>query len=290
MRVLVTGAGGQLGRELLHTAPPGAEVRGLRRGELDITRPEQITSVVDALRPDVILNAAAYTAVDRAESEPGLAHAVNARGPAYLAAACGRLGARLIHVSTDFVFGEGPCRPRRPDDPARPESVYGRTKYAGEQGVLEADCDAAVVRASWLYARAGHNFVNTMLRLMRERGAVRVVADQFGAPTWARGLARVLWSLALEHREVRGLLHYSDAGCASWYDLAVAVAEEGRAAGMLERAPRIQPIGTEDYPAAARRPRFSLLDCRETLRRLRLEPLHWREQLRRMLAEPGADG
>jgi dTDP-4-dehydrorhamnose reductase len=223
--VVVTGSGGQLGRELVHTAPAGVELHALRHADLDITRRDRVREVLHALRPAVMLNAAAYTAVDRAESEPERARSVNAAGPAHLAEAAAGLGARLIHVSTDFVFDGGRCRPYAPEDEPRPLGVYGRTKLEGERRVLAAGGDAVVVRASWIYARNGRNFVNTMLRLMRERDEVGVVADQFGAPTWARGLARALWSLALEHQDVQGLLHYSDAGAASWYDLAVAVAE-----------------------------------------------------------------
>lgn len=288
MRVLVTGARGQLGRELVHTVPAGVELHALGRAELDITDGDRVAAVLEARRPTVVINAAAYTAVDRAESEPEAARAANADGPGHLAEAVRRLHARLIHVSTDFVFAGDRCRPLRPRDPAEPAGMYGRTKREGERRVLESGCDAVVVRASWLYARAGRNFVNTMLRLMEEQGEVGVVADQFGAPTWARGLARILWSLAVDHREVGGLLHYSDAGCASWYDLAVAVAEEGRAVGLLSGRVRVRPITTAEYPTPAPRPRFSLLDCRETWRLLSLEPVHWRVQLRRMFAAGGA--
>ncbi len=288
MKVLVTGAGGQLGRELIHTAPPAVEVRGVRHAELDIGRREDTLVAVCRMGPDVIINAAAYTAVDRAEDEPEVAHAANALGPAHLAEAASETGARLIHVSTDFVFGGSQCRPYRPEDAPEPLSVYGRSKLAGERHVLDAPCAGLVVRTSWVYARGGRNFVNTMLRLMAERDEVRVVADQFGAPTWARGLARALWSLVLGHPDLRGVLHYCDAGSASWYDFAVAIAEEGRASGHLERHAVVRPIPTEAYPLPAPRPRFSVLDASRTWQLLAEQPVHWRVRLRQMFQEPEA--
>ncbi len=288
MKVLITGAGGQLGRELRYTAPEQAEVHALHHGELDIADRDRVRAVVRALAPDLIFNAAAYTAVDRAESDPETAHAANAEGPGHLAEAARTVGARLVHVSTDFVFSGAQCRPYRPDDDPDPLSVYGRSKRAGEVRVLASGCEALIVRASWIYARAGENFVNTMLRLMGEREALRVVADQFGAPTWARGLARALWSLGLQRDPVGGILHYCDAGSASWFDFAVAIGEEARAAGRLARLPQILPITTAEYPLPAQRPRFSLLDCGATWSRLGLDPVHWRVRLREMLHEPEA--
>jgi dTDP-4-dehydrorhamnose reductase len=282
MKVLITGAGGQLGRELLRTAPADAVVIALASADCDIGDAASVARAIAAHKPDVIINAAGYTAVDKAEAEPAAADRVNAQGPAHLAAAAG--GARLLHVSTDFVFDGSQGRPWRTDDPTAPLSVYGHSKLAGEAPVLALGNRGAVLRTSWVYSKFGSNFVKTMLKLMASRPELRVVADQVGAPTWARGLAEALWRMA-GRPDLHGLYHWRDAGAASWYDFAVAIAEEGAALQLLAKPVAVAPIETRDYPVPARRPAYSLLDCTETWRRLELTPPHWRTQLRRMLLE-----
>ncbi len=283
MKALVTGAGGQLGRALLASAPAGWTCVGLTRGELDLTDTGAIRDVIAAHAPDVVLNAAAYTAVDRAESEESLAFAVNAHAVVAMADAARECGAHLVHISTDFVFDGTAARAYRPGDPRAPLSAYGRSKAAGEDA---AGSDAAIVRTAWVYGAGGANFVTTMLRLMRSRDEVRVVADQIGAPSWTTGLAEVVWGLAA--RRLPGTFHHSDAGVASWYDFAVAIQEEALALDLLTRAVPVVPIGAVDYPTPAVRPAFSLLDSSATRAALGSKAVHWRVNLRRMLAEQRA--
>jgi dTDP-4-dehydrorhamnose reductase len=285
VRALILGATGQVGRALCAAAPPGVVVVALDRASLDLADPAAIAAVVGRERPGVCLNAAAYTAVDRAESEPELASRINADGPRALAAACGACGARLVHVSTDFVFDGTAGRPWRETDEPHPLSVYGRTKLDGERAVLDRDRgSSAVVRTAWVHDASGRNFVRTMLGLMRSRPQVRVVADQVGSPTWAPSLAGALWGLAMRP-DLHGLFHWTDAGVASWYDFAVAIAEEAFARGLLAAVPEVVPIATEDYPTPARRPAYSVLDVRRTAGRLGMQPHHWRANLRRSLGE-----
>ena len=282
---LITGAGGQLGRELAATAPAPWLVRACRSAELDVTRPESVAEAFAAARPALVINAAAYTAVDAAEREAERAEAVNTAGAAYVAEAARDAGARLIHVSTDFVFDGAQGRPYLPGDRARPLGVYGRTKLAGEREVARISRGAAVVvRTAWLYASHGRNFPRTMLRLMGERETIGVVADQLGTPTWARPLAEAIWAMA-ELPGLSGVQHWTEAGVASWYDLAVAVQEEALALGLLEDAAEVRPLRTEDYPTPARRPSYGVLDKTATWAALGRPVRHWRTSLRLMLRE-----
>jgi dTDP-4-dehydrorhamnose reductase len=286
MKILLTGEGGQLAGAVSRSSLARAdEITALDCFDLDVTRREQVDDAVDGLRPDLVINAAAYTAVDRAESERDEAFLVNAVGPENLARASVRAGARLIHISTDFVFdGESP-RPYTTDAPARPLSVYGESKLAGESAVLRLAPDSsAVVRTSWLYSAEGANFVTTMLRLFKQRDRVSVVADQVGSPTWAGSLAECIVRVAHDP-DLGGILHWADAGVASWYDLAQATLEEGRRLGLVADGVRVLPIGSEEYPTAARRPAYSVLDTRSTSKAIDLEPNHWRTNLVRMLEE-----
>ncbi len=283
MRALITGAGGQLATELAQTAPPGWSVVALSRAHLDIGDGAAVEAAVARARPDLIFNAAAYTAVDRAESEPDLAFRVNRDGPAALATAAKAVGARLVHVSTDFVFDGSAGKPYAPDHPTAPLGVYGASKGAGEEAVLSAAPEALIVRTAWVYAASGANFLKTMLRLMASREEVRVVADQVGAPTAAADLAQALWTLTAQDQG--GVLHFTNAGVASWYDFAQAIADEGLATGVLPRACRVTPIGTADYPTPARRPSYSVLDCSETWTRLGAPARHWRAALRQVIAD-----
>ena len=283
MKVLVTGADGQLGRLLRATAPAGMQVTAWTRADLDIGDAVAVGERIGRLAPELILNAAAYTAVDKAESEPELAVRVNAEGPAHLAAAAREVGARLVQVSTDFVFDGLSSSPYRPDAATAPLGVYGRTKREGELAVLAALPDhSLIVRTAWVYAAEGRNFLHTMLRLMRERGVVRVVADQVGTPTAARPLAQALWQLAA--RGATGIHHWTDAGVASWYDFAVAIAEEAVVFGLLPGGVTVTPIATVDYPTPARRPAYSVLD-KTSLASFGLTPIHWRQSLRATLQE-----
>jgi dTDP-4-dehydrorhamnose reductase len=280
MKVLITGANGQLGRALQATAPLGVSIIAAGSAELDIGDAAAVDALLLAERPDAIFNAAAYTAVDKAESEEALATRTNAEGVANLARGAAAIGARLVHVSTDFVFNGLSGVPYLPDAPTAPLGVYGRTKRQGE---LAAGPDALVVRTAWVYGSRGGNFVRTMLRLMAERDEVRVVADQIGTPTFAASLADALWRL--HAAGAKGLFHYTDSGAASWYDFAVAIQEEALAIGLLTRAVPVIPIATSDYPTPAARPHYSVLDKSATFALLGGAAPHWRVNLRKMLKD-----
>ncbi len=283
--VMITGAVGQLGYELQRLCPEGTAVLAVDIDQLDLTDAVAVDAFITAHAPSVIINCAAYTAVDRAEEQPAIARAVNVEAAAYVARAAGNTGARVIQISTDFVFGGASARPWRPDDPTSPESVYGVTKRDGERAVLDTlGTHGLVIRTAWLYSTHGNNFVKTMLRLMRERTDVRVIADQVGTPTWARSLAETIWS-AVQTPAASGVLHWTDAGVASWYDFAVAIQEEALSRGLLERPVPVHAIATSDYPTPARRPAYSVLDKSETTRMLGVTPIHWRNNLRLMLDE-----
>lgn len=282
--ILITGANGQLGWELRRSVPEGVEAHFLGRNDLDLTDQPAVGEWFDRLKPALVINAAAYTAVDKAEEEPGLAYAVNRDGAACLAEAGRAAGARMVQISTDFVFDGRKGRPYRPDDPVGPVGVYGASKLAGEQAVEDVLGDRALIlRTAWVYSAHGGNFVKTMLRLMGEKESLSVVADQVGSPTWAAGLANAIWDAA--DKRLKGIHHWTDAGVASWYDFAVAIQEEALAIGLLKKAIPISPIRTEDYPTAAKRPPYSVLDRTETWEALGIEAMHWRGGLREMLAE-----
>lgn len=283
MRVLITGAGGQVGRALCATKPQGAVLRGLTRAELDVTDAVAIERAVEDFAPDWIVNTAAWTRVDGAEAEPEAAFATNAHAPKLLAHAAAAHHARLLHLSTDFVFDGQASRPYRLDATPNPLNTYGASKLEGERAVAEVLCERALIlRTAWVYDGNGRNFVNTMLRLMREREAVFVVVDQVGSPTYTSDLAQAIWR-AIE-RELSGIHHWAGAGAASWYDFAVAIEEEAWAAGLLGRRAHVAPIRTEDFPTPAVRPAYSVLDQTETWTALGMTAPHWRDGLRRMLA------
>lgn len=279
MKALIVGAHGQLGRGLQATAPAGTVLACVGSDALDISDADAVRAMIAQEKPDLVLNAAAYTAVDRAEQEEDRALAVNGTAVGTLADAARGAGARFVHVSTDFVFDGLSGVPYTPDAPTAPLSAYGRTKLAGEQA---AGADALIVRTAWVYAPTGGNFVRTMLRLMAERPEVRVVADQIGTPTYAPGLAAALWTMAAAG--VTGIHHYTDSGAASWYDFAVAIQEEAMAAGLLAQAVPVIPIPTSAYPTPAVRPHYSVLDKASTYAALGGPTLHWRTNLRTMIA------
>jgi len=282
VRVLVTGAGGQLGQALIAARPDDIVLRSETHERLDIADATALEGVWREFVPELVINAAAFTRVDAAERTPETASRVNSTGPAQLAAACRRSGAWLTHVSTDYVFDGAQSHPYDTDALPKPLNAYGRTKLAGETAVRgELAERATVVRASWLYSATG-GFAGRMLALMPAQAHLSIVSDQVGVPTSAAGLARVLWALSL--RRAAGLWHWCDAGVASWYDFAVAIAEEAVQLGLLPAAPAIKPIASAEYPTAAARPPYSVLDKRATERLLGLMAPHWRSALRAALA------
>jgi len=283
MKVLVTGGSGQLGSELRRAAPNDIQLWAPPRARLDLCGLEGIAEAVAGGHPELIINAAAYNRVDGAEEDQAGAFAVNSTAVRGLAEVAARHECRLIHLSTDFVFSGESGRPYQPDDEPAPLSVYGRSKREGELCVLEASAERnLVLRTSWLYSRFGDSFVKTILRLTEEGEPLEVVADQVGSPTCAAGLARAIWEVA-RRPWMAGVYHWTDAGVASRYDLAVAVEEEARALGLIGRRVPIRPIRTDRRSAKAVRPAYSVLDCTATWQELDAEPLHWRAALRAML-------
>jgi dTDP-4-dehydrorhamnose reductase len=282
---MLTGADGQLGTALRARCPRGVRLVALSHRDLDITSPAAVREAAAAAAPDWIINAAAYTAVDQAEADSARAFDINAHAVGNLGDAAAREGARLLQVSTDFVFDGTRARPYLPADEPNPLNVYGASKLAGEEAaraVLGAD-RCVIVRTAWVHAPAGRNFVLSVLRLLREREELRVVADQYGTPTSAAGLAYAVWRLVA--RGAVGTWHWTDAGVASWYDVAVAVQEEALTLGLLRSARPIVPIPSEEYPTPARRPGFAVLDKTGTWARIGHHGDHWREGIRRTLRE-----
>lgn len=285
MKILLTGARGQLGWELRRTLACQAEVVALDSRALDLADADAIRRVVRALAPRVIVNPAAYTAVDKAEGEAELARAVNATAPGVLAEEAARLGALLLHYSTDYVFDGSGERPWREDDTTGPLNVYGATKLAGERAIQASGCRHLIFRTSWVYGARGANFLLTMRRLMRDRPELKIVADQIGAPTWCRDLAEasaaVLAQLASPARgsdrpEPWGVYHMSNAGETSWHGFAEAIL----ALDPPETPPRLLPIPTSDYPTPAKRPLNSRLDNDKLARVFGIRLPDWRDELK----------
>jgi len=286
--ILVTGADGQLGYELQASCPNNVQLVTSNRHNLDISDSAQIQAALQHYQPDYVINAAAYTAVDKAESDTDNAYAINAQAPELLAAAIAQQQqqghkTRLVHVSTDFVFAGTQATPYAPNDTTQGLGVYGASKLAGEQAVQQHLPDALIIRTSWLYSAHGHNFVKSMLRLMHEKEQLGIVYDQVGSPTWARTLAVTIWQLMTT--DTQGVLHCSDNGVASWYDFAVAIQEEAIALGLLANRIPIKPIRSAAYPTPAQRPAFSVMDKQATETALGYTLPYWRHSLRAMLRE-----
>ena len=287
MKVLLTGAAGQLGQALRASCPPDLELIATSWDELDLSKPEACKAAVERHRPDWVLNAGAYTAVDRAEEEPDLAHAVNGGAPRAFAEAIRQQGGRLLQLSTDFVFNGRQGSPYRVEQPRDPLGVYGASKARGEEAieaVLGDNGQATVLRTSWVMGPVGRNFALTMLRLHRERDQLGVVADQVGCPSSTLNLAAACWRVISIRAEQPAVLHWCDAGAASWYDVSVAVGELAAEQGLIETPANVRPICTEDYPTPAQRPAYSLLDCRSSREQLELDGEHWRQALRAVLS------
>ncbi|MBS1604246.1 MAG: dTDP-4-dehydrorhamnose reductase [Bacteroidetes bacterium] len=256
-RIIVTGAGGQLGRELqaLAAAFPALEFVFADRGLLSIDDPGQIASFFDDNRCDWCINCAAYTAVDKAETEKEAAFRINGDAPGWLARACKVFGARLIHISTDYVFDGSSSTPLREDDRTAPINTYGASKLEGEENALREHRDGTlIIRTSWVYSEFGNNFVKTMMRLMGERPAINVVNDQIGSPTYAADLAAAILHIVAGSHWAPGIYNYSNEGIISWYDFALAIRV------LIGSSCQVNPIPSADFPTPARRPRYSLLD------------------------------
>ena len=279
LKIVLTGANGQLGRTLQRGAlSRDHELIPLDRAALDVSDEGAVRDTLDRLAPDVVINAAAYTAVDRAETDEEAARKANADGAKHLARWVAANGVWLLQVSTDFVFSGRNHRPWMPDDQPDPVNLYGRTKLEGELHVRYlAPDNSLVLRTGWVYSEYEGNFLATMLRLMASKEALTVVNDQFGTPSSTEGLAECL--AAAVAKRPTGTLHWSDAGVASWYDFAVAIQDEALRAGLLEQAIPVSPIPASEYPTPAKRPPFSVLDKSQAREALGIEPRHWRRRL-----------
>lgn len=290
-RILLLGKDGQLGHELYNDLSGLGELMAAGRDTVDLAAPEQIRHAIRNFKPHVIVNSAAYTAVDKAESEPDRANAINGIAPTVMAEEAQRLKATLIHVSTDYVFDGAKNTPYLETDHPNPMGVYGQTKLKGEQGV-QASCDRHfILRTAWVYGVGGKgNFVKTMLRIGAERQELRVVVDQVGTPTWTGDLSQAIAQLTrkvlrdpIAVDSLSGVYHYTNSGAISWYDFAEAIFDEAAAIGFPRAVERIVPITTAEYPTAAARPAYSVLSTRKIQSVLGDLPPYWRKGLRQML-------
>ncbi len=300
LRLLITGANGQVGWNLQRTLGPLGDVTALTREQLDLADLDSVASAIRDLAPDILVNAAAYTAVDKAESEPELALAINATAPSRMAQELAKSRGLLVHYSTDYVFdGDRPLdTPYNEDDPTRPLNVYGQTKLDGERGIIESGCPYIILRSTWVYDTRGKNFLRTVLRLARERDELRMVSDQYGAPTWARSIAEattIILARCLEQKSgsdhwPTGLFHLTAAGRTSWAEFAEAImaeyddccswpADTGEFSAPL-KAKRVVHITSDQYQTPARRPRNSVLSNAKVQQTFGIKMPDWREQLR----------
>jgi dTDP-4-dehydrorhamnose reductase len=293
-RILVTGINGQVGQELQRTLTYLGEVIGIGRQIWDLAQPESIRQVIGEIKPNLIVNAAAYTAVDKAETETELAKTINAVAPTILAQEAQQLGATLIHLSTDYVFDGRKNTPYLEEDTTNPLGAYGLSKLAGEEGIQAVGGRHIILRTAWVYGTYGKvNFVKTMLRLGSQRDEIRVVADQIGSPTWAHDIAQTIAKIAQQlnpeseqNSLPTGIYNFTNSGVASWYDFAVAIFEEAKQLGYSLKIQRVVPIKTSEYPTPASRPAYSVLSTEKISKFvLGTYPPHWREALRQMLVE-----
>jgi len=289
VKVLITGAAGQVGSELVKLAPVGFEVVGYKSSELDITNAQQVQQIVAEQSPALIINAAAYTAVDKAESDAERAYAVNETGVKNLAQAALALNIPVFHISTDYVFDGTATEPYKETDPVGPTGVYGASKLAGEQALANSGVKHIILRTSWVFGAEGNNFVKTMLRLGKERDTLGVVADQHGCPTSAASIANVLWQLAQKYTEEGelpwGIYHFSNAPATTWYGFACEIFKQAVEAGMLEKEPIVNAITTTDYPTPAKRPIWSVLDTKKIQHVINCDNWSWKPELALVLRE-----
>lgn len=286
MRILLTGKNGQVGHELQRSLPALGTVIALGRDDLDLASAKAIRAVIREISPDIIVNAAAYTAVDRAEKEAEIAMSINGIAPGLIAEEARRADAFLVHYSTDYVFDGRSSTPYRESDPTNPLNAYGRSKLAGENAVRASGASHVVFRTSWVYAARGQNFIHTILRLARERDELRIVDDQIGAPTWARTIAEITTAILQQPRDQRdGLYHLTAAGAVTWFGFARAILDEARKLRPESRLPELTPITTGEYPLPALRPANSRLDNSRLLATFGLDIPDWPTSLAQCMRE-----
>jgi dTDP-4-dehydrorhamnose reductase len=295
MKILLFGGNGQVGSELRRSLGPlGDVVATTRSGTLedgtaceraDFDAPESLAALIERVAPEIVVNAAAHTAVDRAESELDAAFRANAQAPQAIAEACARRGIRLVHYSTDYVFDGRGTRPYREDDPTAPAGVYGASKLAGEEAIRASGTPHLILRTAWVYAAHGRNFLRTMLHLAGERDELRVVADQIGTPTPATLIADATARVLAQPATRSGTWHLTATGATSWHGFAEAIMQGAHARGLIARIPRVLPIATADYPTPAARPAYSVLDCSALQRDFGIALPDWQEGLSRTLDE-----
>ena len=287
-KILLTGSDGQVGRDLQQTLVPMGEIIATNRQQLDLTSPDNIRQVIQETKPDIIVNSAAYTAVDKAESEVDLAFAINGIAPAIMAEEAKKIGAFLLHISTDYVFDGTKNTPYLETDVTHPLGVYGQSKLAGEQGIEKNGDRYVILRTAWVYGTQGKgNFVKTMLRLGKDKEQLGIVSDQVGSPTWSYDIAQTITQILtnLNLAEARETYHFTNSGVASWYDLAVAIFEEGKNLGFPLNIKQVNPITTDEYPTPAKRPHYSVLSGKKTANLLGYNAPYWRDSLKEMLRQ-----
>lgn len=284
MKILVIGRTGQVAQSLKATQPSALDITYLDRHQCNLLDVHGIQNALDSQGADLVINAAAYTAVDLAEDEPDTVHAINAQAPAIIASWVRQQNARLIHLSTDFVFDGTATEPYQPEQPTNPIGEYGASKLAGERAILDAAPDRAmIIRTAWVYSESGHNFVRTMLKLMAERDEISIVNDQTGSPTSARSIARMIWSLVEKDRFNNGIFHWTDNGVMTWHEFGLAIQQEALETGLLERRIPVHAITTSEYPTPARRPSYSVLDTTALEKLISATAEDWRSNLREVL-------
>ncbi len=283
-KVLLIGAKGQVGQELQVTLPYLGEVISIGREELDLTNSEKIGQLIREIHPDYLVNAAAYTAVDKAETEPDLAYSINATAPKIMAEAAEKIKAKFLHISTDYVFDGRKNTPYLETDLTNPLGVYGQSKLRGEEEIKTVNSQAIILRTAWVYGSYGKsNFVKTMLRLGKEREELKVVVDQVGSPTWSKDIATAITQLLINADNPAGIYNFTNSGVASWFDLTKAIFEEAKISGIPLKIQRVIPITTAEYPTPAVRPAYSVLSGQKISQQLGYIPPYWRDSLKAML-------
>jgi len=283
-KVLLIGAKGQVGQELQVTLQFLGEVISIGREELDLTNSEKISQLIREIHPDYLVNAAAYTAVDKAETEPDLAYSINAIAPKIMAEAAEKIKAKFLHISTDYVFDGRKNTPYLETDLTNPLGVYGQSKLRGEEEIKTVNSQVIILRTAWVYGSYGKsNFVKTMLRLGKEREELKVVVDQVGSPTWAKDIAAAITQLLINADNPPGIYNFTNSGVASWFDLTKAIFEEAKISGIPLKIQRVIPITTAEYPTPAVRPAYSVLSGQKISQQLGYIPPYWRDSLKAML-------